>query len=64
MRIESESSMIEHFEHAVETRKLSIKFRSGKTYHYKEVPEDVVEAFTAADSHGKFFNEHIKGQYE
>jgi len=64
MRIESESSVIEHFEHDEETLQLTVKFRSGKSYTYQKVPQEVADAFAAADSHGRFFNENIKGQYE
>ena len=56
--------MIEHFEHNAETEVLRVKFRSGKTYTYNKVPETVFEEFQAAESHGRFFNENIKGQYE
>lgn len=46
-----------------DTRELAVRFHSGRTYTYLEVPEEVYEAFLAADSYGKYFNEHIKDQF-
>lgn len=64
MNVESESSMIKRFEHDPETSVLKVTFRTGKTYTYKNVPEAVAAEFESAPSHGRFFNENIKGQYE
>lgn len=64
MRTESESSFIEHFTYDHETRVLHVKVRGGQRYGYADVPEDVHEAFVQADSHGKFFNRHIRGVFK
>lgn len=43
---------------------LTIQFKYGKTYQYNEVPQEVVDALLSAESHGKYFNEEVKGKYD
>jgi hypothetical protein len=45
------------------TRELTIRHKSGETYHYHNVGPAVHEALMEADSKGQFFNAHIKGNY-
>lgn len=42
---------------------LQIKFHSGGFYNYFNVPESEWRALMGADSHGKYFNAHIKECY-
>jgi len=42
---------------------LLVTFVSGKTYAYDGVPAPIYEAFLAAESHGTFFNDHIRDRY-
>jgi hypothetical protein len=42
---------------------LAVTFKTGKTYTYFEVPEDVYEDFLSAPSKGRFFNERIRDRY-
>ena len=42
---------------------LLVTFVTGKTYAYDGVPASVYDAFLAADSHGRFFNIHIRDRY-
>lgn len=42
---------------------LEILFTSGSVYQYFDVPEHVYEALMSADSHGRFFNEHVRGHF-
>lgn len=42
---------------------LFIQFPSGNVYAYPEVSTDTWAAFQAADSKGKFYGQHIKGQF-
>ena len=42
---------------------LRIRFTSGKDYTYDDVPPEVWEEFVEAESQGKYFNEHIRGEY-
>lgn len=46
-----------------DTREFAIRFHSGRTYTFLEVPEEVYEDFTEAASKGKFFNERIKDTF-
>lgn len=43
---------------------LYVRFASGKTYRYADVPAGDHDAFINADSHGKHFVEHIKNNYD
>jgi KTSC domain len=37
--------------------------RAQRVYHYFDVPEDIVEEFVSAESHGTFLNWEIKPRY-
>lgn len=45
------------------SRLLQIRFHSGRTYDFKDVPADVADGLKQADSAGKYFNSSIKGVY-
>lgn len=57
------SSNLSAMRHDEETRLLQIRFQSGKTYDYKDVPADVADGLKQADSAGRYFNSSIKGVY-
>lgn len=42
---------------------LVVTFTTGRRYAYVGVPQDVYDAFLAAESKGAFFNEHIRDSY-
>ncbi|MBS7827485.1 KTSC domain-containing protein [Wohlfahrtiimonas chitiniclastica] len=42
---------------------LGVKFHSGGTYHYFQVPPAVHANFLNAGSKGTFLHNHIKGHY-
>lgn len=42
---------------------LTITFNSGATYEYYDVPKEVIDGITQADSLGKYFDKNIKGIY-
>ena len=44
-------------------RVLEARFRSGRIYHYFEVPETVFERLLAAKSVGGYFNRTVKPHY-
>jgi KTSC domain-containing protein len=46
-----------------ENRVLEIRFHSGGTYQYFDVPAQVHQAFMAAPSKGRFFSERIRDAY-
>ena len=58
-----ESSSIASAGYAPASRLLEIEFRSGAIYRYREVPESVFTAFTAARSKGHFFSTQVRGKY-
>ncbi len=58
-----ESSAIRRIRYQPKGRELLVTFVSGKTYVYEGVPERVYAALLAAESHGGFFNEHIRDRY-
>lgn len=41
---------------------LHLKFKSGDTYTYP-IPHELYKQYQAADSKGKFFNQHIKPKF-
>ena len=44
-------------------RRLRLKFRSGEVYDYSAVPERIYQALLAAESKGRYFNQHIRDAY-
>lgn len=45
-------------------RMLQVEFLSGSVYQYRDVPEYVYEGFMRAPSHGRFFEDRIKGRFK
>lgn len=45
------------------TKTLAVRFRSGETYKYKGVPQDVYVSMVKAKSLGSFFHHNIKGKF-
>lgn len=45
------------------TAELEIEFTSGDVYRYFAVPPSVHHDLMAADSHGRFFQGHIRDRY-
>jgi len=42
---------------------LEIEFLNGSVYEYSEIPKELHEGLMAAPSHGKYYNQHIKGEF-
>ena len=42
---------------------LMLRFVSGSTWAYHNVPEDVYEALVRSPSVGEYFNKHIRSKY-
>jgi KTSC domain len=57
------SSNLSAMRYDEETRLLQIRFHSGRSYDYKDVPADVADGLKQADSAGRYFNSSIKGVY-
>lgn len=45
------------------TQTLAVRFKSGKTYNYQDVPPQVHKDFMAAPSKGSFFATNVKGKF-
>jgi hypothetical protein len=43
---------------------LEVEFRSGHIYRYPSVPEALYQALLGAASVGKYFNLHVKDQFD
>lgn len=46
-----------------DSQTLDIRFTSGRSYTFENVPEHVVDALEAAPSAGNYFANHIKGKF-
>lgn len=42
---------------------LTIRFQTGRVYHYYDVPEEIYRDLMAAESKGQYFNRRIRNQY-
>lgn len=58
-----QSSNINSISYDDKTNTLVIEFMNSSTYKYLDVPEQVYADFLAAQSHGKFVSDNIKGKY-
>lgn len=57
------SSNLSAMRYDEQSRTLQIRFHSGRSYDFKDVPADVADGLKQADSAGKYFNSSIKGVY-
>lgn len=57
------SSNLSAYNYDPDTQLLTIQFASGRSYDYKNVPQDVADGLGQADSPGKYFNNNIKNVY-
>jgi hypothetical protein len=58
------SSLLSRAEWDPEFKILTVFFRSGMPYEYIEVPEEVWDEFTKAESAGKYFHSSIRSKFE
>jgi hypothetical protein len=40
---------------------LEVELQDGTVYQYTDVPEATYQGLMAADSHGRYFNHHVRG---
>lgn len=45
------------------SRRLRIRFTSGRSYDFCGVPPEVFDRFMASTSKGRFYNDHIRDRY-
>lgn len=57
------STVIRRFDYHAEQQALDVQFVTGRRYRYRAVPPEVVDAFRAAFSKGRFFNAHIRDHF-
>ncbi len=57
------SSNLSAYEYDPDRRLLRIRFKSGRTYQYSDVPSQIVLDLEAASSPGSFFSTSIKNAF-
>lgn len=57
------SSVIRDVAYDPATRRLTVRFVTGRVYAYAEVPADVADALAVAPSQGGFFNRMIRDRF-
>lgn len=58
-----QSEAVSQIEYDPPARTLFVQFASGEWYSYSGVPPRVHAEFVAAESKGRFFQDHIRGRY-
>ena len=58
------SSNVAAFRYDDASRTLHVRFKSGHTYSYADVPDHHLDGLQSADSVGKYLREHIIGVHE
>jgi hypothetical protein len=58
------SSSIRSLGYSGDERELEIEFQSGGIYRYSDVPRETYEGLLGARSHGSYFHENVRGQYD
>lgn len=58
------SSTIDAVGYDSAVRELTIRFHSGGTYRFFDVPEDKHQGLMTADSPGRYFHCHIRGCHQ
>ena len=54
------SSVLRSVGYDQEQRVLEIEFTNGAVYQYFDVPAEVYRGLMAAESHGRYFNQHVR----
>src|SRR5437763_1848972 len=63
-KVQVESQAIDEITYDAAASIMFVRFAHGGWYTYFDVPGAVYEAFVAAESHGRFFHEHIRDRYK
>ena len=59
-----DSSSLRSVGYDAATLTLEVEFRNGSVYRYVNVPTELWASFRRAPSMGKFFQEHVRDQFE
>lgn len=54
------SSQIEAVGYDEASKTLAVQFKKGSVYHYANVPAEIYQSFSKAESLGRFFGTNIK----
>ena len=57
------SSAIEAVDYEPVGQQLTVELTNGHAYRYLDVPQSTYEAFKAAESKGRFYNDHIRDAF-
>lgn len=58
------SSNVEAIKHDKERNELHVRFKSGQSYAYENVPGEAVDALKASPSIGSHLSKHFNGKYQ
>jgi KTSC domain len=57
------SSVLPDVKYDRRSRTLDLRFVTGRTFRYSDIPPEVYERLMSANSKGAFFNTHIRDEY-
>jgi len=57
------STHIRSIDYDPDSEDMTVEFRSGDTYLYRNVPEGVYRQWQTAGSAGEYFQRHVKNRY-
>jgi len=55
------SSLLESVGYDPDDQILEVELQDGKIYQYRDVPEQTYQRLMEANSHGRYFNNHVRG---
>jgi len=62
-RVDLNSTLLSAADYQDQRALLELEFRSGAVYHYFDVPPRTYQELLLADSHGAYFNHHIRKHF-
>jgi hypothetical protein len=63
-RLELDSSALAWVRYVPEQRVLQVGSRTGRVYDYFDVPPEIYSELLAAESKGRYYNHHIRNEFE
>jgi len=64
LRVVVDSSSLRSIGYDAAALTLEVEFRNGSVYRYANVPSELWGRFRRAESVGKFFQDHVRDQFE
>jgi KTSC domain len=62
--LELDSSALAWVRYLPEQRVLQVGLRTGRDYDYFDVPPEIYSELLAAESKGRYYNHHIRNEFE